>query len=157
MQIKIFNCLFNAKSVNKLQIWLYYCCSVYTSQLWIGSARDEEIKQKISEIQKLINRQTEAAEQTAASAGLDAYYERTLSMLSSPAVRRGWSQWNTRTPAWSRACAPPSASSLTRNTSCKSVKRSPASRPAAPMCCAGHWWRRQTPYCQHRVCIGHIM
>ena len=40
------------------------------------------------EIQKLINRQTESAERTAAAAGLDAYYEKTLSMLSSSARHR---------------------------------------------------------------------
>jgi hypothetical protein len=45
---------------------------------------------KRREIQKLINRQTEAAEQTATAAGLDAYYDRTLAMLSSPAVRNAF-------------------------------------------------------------------
>jgi hypothetical protein len=42
------------------------------------------------EFQKLINRQTESAERTAAAAGLDAYYEKTLSMLSSTAVRNAF-------------------------------------------------------------------
>jgi uncharacterized protein (DUF1501 family) len=41
------------------------------------------------EIQRLINRQTESAER-AAAAGLDAYYEKTLSMLSSTAVRNAF-------------------------------------------------------------------
>ncbi len=41
------------------------------------------------EIQKLINRQTQSAEQSAAG-GLDAYYEKTLSMLSSTAVRKAF-------------------------------------------------------------------
>jgi len=44
---------------------------------------------KRREIQKLINRQTSAAERGAAG-GLDAYYEKTLSMLASPAVRKAF-------------------------------------------------------------------
>jgi hypothetical protein len=49
----------------------------------------ERLEQR-REIQKLINRQTQAAERTAATAGLDAYYEKTLSMLSSTAVRKAF-------------------------------------------------------------------
>jgi hypothetical protein len=49
----------------------------------------ERLEQR-REIQKLINRQTESAERTAAAAGLDAYYEKTLSMLSSTAVRNAF-------------------------------------------------------------------
>ncbi|MBI3865807.1 MAG: DUF1501 domain-containing protein [Planctomycetia bacterium] len=45
---------------------------------------------KRREIQKLIDRQTEATEQAAAMGGLDAYYERTLAMLSTPAVRNAF-------------------------------------------------------------------
>lgn len=48
----------------------------------------ERLEQR-REIQKLINRQTESAER-APAAGLDAYYERTLSMLSSSAVRNAF-------------------------------------------------------------------
>jgi hypothetical protein len=49
----------------------------------------ERLEQR-REFQKLINRQTESAERTAAAAGLDAYYEKTLSMLSSTAVRNAF-------------------------------------------------------------------
>ncbi len=49
----------------------------------------ERLEQR-REIQKLINRQTDSAERTAAAAGLDAYYEKTLSMLSSNAVRNAF-------------------------------------------------------------------
>ncbi|MBS0262929.1 MAG: DUF1501 domain-containing protein [Planctomycetes bacterium] len=46
--------------------------------------------EKRREIQKLIDRQTAAAEQNATISGLNAYYDRTLSMLSSPAVRQAF-------------------------------------------------------------------
>jgi hypothetical protein len=49
----------------------------------------ERLEQR-REIQKLINRQAESAERTATAAGLDAYYEKTLSMLSSSAVRNAF-------------------------------------------------------------------
>ena len=49
----------------------------------------ERLEQR-REIQKLINRQTEAAERTSAAAGLDDYYEKTLSMLGSTAVRKAF-------------------------------------------------------------------
>jgi hypothetical protein len=45
---------------------------------------------KRREIQRLINRQTDAAESTAAAAGVDDYYERTLAMLRSPAVQNAF-------------------------------------------------------------------
>jgi hypothetical protein len=45
---------------------------------------------KRREIQKLIDRQVESAEQSGAASGLDAYYERTLAMLSSSAVRNAF-------------------------------------------------------------------
>jgi hypothetical protein len=49
----------------------------------------ERLEQR-REIQKLINRQAESAERAATAAGLDAYYEKTLSMLSSTAVRNAF-------------------------------------------------------------------
>ena len=49
----------------------------------------ERLEQR-REIQKLINRQTSAAERAAAGGGLDAYYEKTLAMLASPAVRKAF-------------------------------------------------------------------
>src|SRR5262245_7195069 len=49
----------------------------------------ERLEQR-REIQNLINRQTEAAERTSAAAGLDDYYEKTLSMLGSTAVRKAF-------------------------------------------------------------------
>ena len=49
----------------------------------------ERLQQR-REIQKLINRQTDEHERIAAAEGLDAYYERTLTMLSSATVRNAF-------------------------------------------------------------------